>query len=109
MIQDDEVNAEKTELKRQLGIVFSKLEALHYDVRLENNQQGLSVASGMKAFQKVWIPFETILKTILKQMDGMKMEVERVKEDLGFMKKGYSGIFDIVSNAADSQQCKSSI
>ena len=40
------------------------------------------------------------------QMDGIKVEVGRVQEDLTFMKKGYSGVFDIVSNAADSQQCR---
>ena len=39
------------------------------------------------------------------QMDGIKVEVGRVQEDLTFMKKGYSGVFDIVSNAVDSQQC----
>ena len=37
------------------------------------------------------------------QIGGFRAQLETLQKDLNFMKKGYSGVFELVSNAADSQ------
>ncbi|XP_023342647.1 fibroleukin isoform X2 [Eurytemora carolleeae] len=67
--KDSESSLESSELKRQLDIMFSKMESLDYDI------------------------------------SGFGLQLETLKKDLDFMKKGYSGVYDLVSNSVDSRQC----
>ena len=103
-VQDDVNLAEKSEFKRQLDIVFTKLENIDFDVGWSTPL--LSASFDLYYYLIQDFIFETILFSFFK-ISGISVDIQSLQKDLEFLKKGFNSLFDLIpsSGGGASRKC----